>query len=1587
MQLQRARKSRSIRKIAIASSVAVMVAWGASARATTYTWVGGTSGDANNFNDAANWTPSGGPPGNTSPNDVAYFNTSQSNQPQLTISDTIGELDFNNSGWMLSSSSTSNTLTLNGTGGIGVLSAAASGTNEISANLNIGATQTWEVATGGTLQIDGVLSNTNSAGLTIGASGYGGTVLLTNANPNFTGGGLIVNTGTLELGGATVNSTQQFGTLTGATAITIDSGGTFEINNTTAAGGNASNRLNSPVMVFNGGKFVYVGSGVAGTASAETLGAVDLNTGPISTITVTLPSSNSTGSAVVNLGTISQYTPNGTSQFLPVAIYSGSMLINGTNLGLTGGGTVLTNNTAALNLQGASSPAAGAESVGTYNLQIAPFLLGESGIGSGQGGTASGTPNTFLTYNSTTGFRPLNPTDEFASTINDGSTGGTVTTGYYGDNIYITTSQSAVLSGNNSINSLVINGSGSPTLTIPSGISLTDSSGALLFVTSGTIAGGPLDFGQSNSANGDVNITVNPGQTATINSNVTGTGTSMNVTGGGSLVFGGSATFNNGIAANNATVTFTNGWNPAGSNIFLMNAYAGSTFNFDGSSTIPVSGDSPSMQMYLFNSTVNVNGTLTFTNGTSVYQQWNLGNSTLNIGSASVTESAALNANGASGVIFAADLGNGTVNVFSGGTLSVPNGTAEIAKNAVGNVVVNVENGGTATFKAVVLGDNGGSTATQGILAAIYLQSGANLDITTTTSGTGVFSIGASGTGTPSGGVGGGGENNDYGYVSVPTGATIGNGTANTPGEIDIAGAFRGSPVGGGNGVMDVAGGTVNVGSAIAMANSTIDQQFAALNITAGGSVTLNNGSMTMSGSTTEASAGIYGSYSNVNVVGSTLALTTANHSINLAGSSAGGATGTAPYAVQLLPTGILSITGSSTVKVGYIRAGTISASVGGTTYDGSASAYVNLNGGTLTNTGGSSVFLYQSGQYYVYNSGITLTGTGDTISALDAPTGEGIPTGTIGGASVKGGSGYVAPPVVVISDPTGFDASGYATINSSGQVTGVVITNPGFNMSDPTIQFVGGGGTGASVTLPALVSNTSGGITIGTGTTGSFTLTGAFGGPDPNSATVGAYSFTNSNGSDNYNITGTSNTLGIATAGSGLGNDPYASGTYYGTSYPGIRNNTSTYTGPTVIQAGSLALKDTTSAATSGNPNNYAVNAFAAVNNNIPFSSDIAVGDVTGNSAAVLNITGVAGSGGFQLAPGLINSVSYNGGTYTQMTNPQALSGFGTVTGSSTVGLTVGLASGGVTATSSGTSSTGNNFGGYAYANSGTWTSAPSSNNSIIAPGYTTLTSAPAYTGTPSGYNSNAPYYGAIVAGAGTGSSGTPAGTQGFAFNTQNGGASADLAGSSPQPTGRLTLSQGSGVTSSNAMTTTLGAGGIYYWKLNLGTAGAAGATSTPGTETSTGASTSGTAWDALVMDAVTAGTASNSTPFTVEAYGFNLGSEQSSPVTIGNGSAQSYSWAVARVTYVNNGSGLVAATSTTLAPLLADLSLNTNGLPQAASGYEYFLNAQNDPLGGADLVVNYAPVPEPTALSLLGMGAAALMIRRRRKVGRPSN
>jgi fibronectin-binding autotransporter adhesin len=288
-----------------------------------------------------------------------------------------------------------------------------------------------------------------------------------------------------------------------------------------------------------------------------------------------------------------------------------------------------------------------------------------------------------------------------------------------------------------------------------------------------------------------------------------------------------------------------------------------------------------------------------------------------------------------------------------------------------------------------------------------------------------------------------------YGYFNAS------GGTMNVNG-ISIGGESNPNvwpPQGTGDGIMDVTGATINNSGWIVLARG-------------GGP---NTGILNMfSGSLTYAGGGIGCNWqlsgqnqtSIVNVMGGSISSTSQGFNFRSA------------------DTGILNLNG------GVLQ---------GTSVTGPGT--VNFNGGTLqaavTNSG-----FFSVNSAYIYSGGATIDNNGLPIAigqALLAPSGNGVH----GISSFTMGSGYIAPPIVTITngagDTTGTGATAIAQIDpAAGTVTNIIITCPGVNYTATPIFLVSGGGatTPATITGATPTPNTSGGLTsIGTGT---LTLMGA---------------------------------------------------------------------------------------------------------------------------------------------------------------------------------------------------------------------------------------------------------------------------------------------------------------------------------------------------------------------------------------------------------------------------------------------------------------------------------------------------------------
>lgn len=327
--------------------------------ATNVDWTGATN---TNFETGTNWSGNAAPANDTTTNIAHFTGSVTANQPQITVSRSVNGLLFDTAGggWTLSSSSTSNILTV-GVGGISTIGQTG-GTDIISANLNPNISQIWVAGSGGTLQIDGTVSLTASRTISVGTPGNTGIVIFNGTNTNFLGT-LAVITGSFGIGNNSALGTGalSLGGTNSNTPTIFASGGARTISNNitllaTAGGGNAT-ISGSDALTLNGtltnsgaGRTLSVNNSATTTIGGNVFLSEAAGTGRTLTI-------NGTGDATVS-GVIANFNGTGTAGNL---IKSGINTLTLTNSNTYTGTTQVTGGTLIIN--GNQSSANGAVSV------------------------------------------------------------------------------------------------------------------------------------------------------------------------------------------------------------------------------------------------------------------------------------------------------------------------------------------------------------------------------------------------------------------------------------------------------------------------------------------------------------------------------------------------------------------------------------------------------------------------------------------------------------------------------------------------------------------------------------------------------------------------------------------------------------------------------------------------------------------------------------------------------------------------------------------------------------------------------------------------------------------------------------------------------------------------------------------------------------------------------------------------------------------------------------------------------------------------------------------------------------------------
>ena len=215
----------------------------------------------------------------------------------------------------------------------------------------------------------------------------------------------------------------------------------------------------TPAVTLSHGTLVAKGN--SGANSTDTISGaltIDGSSGYVDVVGVTPGTKNE----LLDIGSLAR-TNHG------VALFASSNTSLGAN-------SIVSQTTSSANIQitGSSTPTlvGGGAAAGTTDISILPWAIGQ--LGGLPSGTNSNPGNTFVTYTSANGFRPL-ASSEYDTTITDGNGAGSSTAQ---DNVELASGVSLSLTTGATINSLIMAGngtlSGAGTLTVTSGAVLVD---------------------------------------------------------------------------------------------------------------------------------------------------------------------------------------------------------------------------------------------------------------------------------------------------------------------------------------------------------------------------------------------------------------------------------------------------------------------------------------------------------------------------------------------------------------------------------------------------------------------------------------------------------------------------------------------------------------------------------------------------------------------------------------------------------------------------------------------------------------------------------------------------------------------------------------------------------------------------------------------------------------------------------------------------------------------------------------------------------------------------------------------------------
>ena len=445
----------------------------------------------------------------------------------------------------------------------------------------------------------------------------------------------------------------------------------------------------------------------------------------------------------------------------------------------------------------------------------------------------------------------------------------------------------------------------------------------------------------------------------------------------------------------------------------------------------------------------------------------NTGSATLTVGGAIVNSGFALTTAGTGNISLAAMSGTGAFNQNSTGVVTLTG-----AETATGTVSANA---GTLVIPT------GGSIATSGLIAVGTLN-GSN----TVMKITGTGSVATSSASTSAINIGGQ-ANNTAVSVQVAGTFTATNAAAQIVIGNDTGGAGPSGVLSNTYAALSISGGTVTSGSYLVVGGGNTR---AVYNQT-GGTVTVSNNFMTIADNSVGTGSGV------ANFSGGTFTANATGGGIYVGEAGVG--------TLNVFPGATVNAgnaTGAKDLMLGVTSFGTGTVNLLGGTLStfkvskGTGTGNLNFNGGTLS-FNGAGTFTGLTNTYINAAGGtININANAVTIAqSLLAPTLNGIGTAgaAVPGLSVSGG-GYIDTPLVLVTGGNGSGATANATIDASGNLTNIVVTNPGTGYTAaPNFTLVGGGlsNNGAITGTATLAANSSGALIINGANAGVLSLSG----------------------------------------------------------------------------------------------------------------------------------------------------------------------------------------------------------------------------------------------------------------------------------------------------------------------------------------------------------------------------------------------------------------------------------------------------------------------------------------------------------------